>query len=152
MSQNERDILWIKTSQRTSNSKCSVSELIINFRNSDSLVSYLAGWIPSWQFFFCLRPLRLLWEQLPVDCICPSPTWQLVSHMSLANSSSQNGRSFPTVICELSDDSSSPLDAKRMSHLEVTGAKWVLSGTGCFVHFLLKMLSFILLILSSLLC
>lgn len=36
-----------------------------------------------------------------------------------------------------------------MSHLELTRAKWVLSGTGCFVHFLLKMFSFILLVLGA---
>lgn len=36
-----------------------------------------------------------------------------------------------------------------MSHLEVTRAKWVLSGTGCFVHFLLNMFSFILLVLGD---
>lgn len=110
-------------------------------------MSYLVSYFPG--NFFCSRPLWL-YENSCLEIVSaqvPCGSW---SHIcNLANSSLQNGRSFPTVRFEFSDDSSSPLDAKRMSHLEVTRAKWVRSGTGCFVHFLLKMFSFILLVLGA---
>lgn len=73
--------------------------------------------------------------------------WHLVEPMTLANSSLQNRKGFYTVRCELPAESP-PSDAKRKPLLEVTAAKWILSGTGCFVYFPQKMFPFILLALG----
>lgn len=109
-------------------------------------MSYLVSPFPD--SFFCPRPLWL-YEDSCRETVSAQVHVAAGLTYDWAHSSSQNGGSFPTVRFEFPDDSSSPLDAKRMSHLEVTRAKWVLSGTVCFVHFLLKMFSFNLLVLGA---